>query len=155
MIMLHPLIGIFVGALVLCLDAMVLGLLTLYGAKLDFVAFLCLSMTIGLVVDYATHTCHAYVHHKGSLDEKLFHAMGNMGSSVLSGGASTVLGISVLAFAGSKAFRTFFYVLGTAVTIGTLVGIAISPVLLRSLHGAGLAAKEFLAGCNRVKEFAL
>merc|ERR1719379_3366075 len=114
----------------MALDAMVLALLTAYGTKLDFVAFLCLSMTIGLVVDYATHTSHAYLHHEGPPNDKLYHSIREMGSSVLSGGGSTLLGIGVLGFASSKAFRNFFYVLGTAIFMGTFVGIIISPVLL-------------------------
>lgn len=144
MIMLNPLVGLFVGILVLALDAMVLALLTAYGVKLDFVAFLCLSMTIGLVVDYATHTSHAYMHYEGEPNDKLYHSIRAMGASVLSGGGSTVLGISVLACASSKGFRSFFYVLGTAIFMGTAVGITVSPVLLRCLHGAGLCLWSFV-----------
>lgn len=147
MIMLNPLVGFFVGVLVLSLDAIILALLQAYGAKLDFVAFLCLSLTIGLVVDYATHTSHAYLHYEGTPDEKLYHSIREMGSSVLSGGGSTLLGIGVLGFASSKAFRSFFYVLGTAIFMGTVVGIVVSPVLLRCLHGAGL----FLANLAKPK----
>jgi len=137
MLLLNPLVGLFVGVLVALLDAMVLGLLTLYTVKLDFVAFLCLSMTIGLVVDYATHTSHAYLHCNGEPDEKLFNSISQMGAAVLSGGGSTLLGIAVLGFASSKGFRNFFYVLGTAIFMGTAVGIVVSPVLLRCLHGIG------------------
>eukprot|EP00930_Biecheleria_cincta_P097603 TRINITY_DN89306_c0_g1_i1.p1 TRINITY_DN89306_c0_g1~~TRINITY_DN89306_c0_g1_i1.p1 ORF type:complete len:924 (+),score=108.78 TRINITY_DN89306_c0_g1_i1:64-2835(+) len=143
MLMLNPLVGLFVGALVLSLDAIILALLTLYGSKLDFVAFLCLSMTIGLVVDYSTHTAHTYMHHPGSPNEKLYRSMSKMGASVLSGGGSTLLGICVLAFASSEAFRTFFKVLSTAILMGTVVGITVSPVLLRILHGVGLAFVGF------------
>lgn len=143
MLMLNPLVGLFVGALVLSLDAIILALLTLYGSKLDFVAFLCLSMTIGLVVDYSTHTAHTYMHHPGNPNEKLYASMSKMGASVLSGGGSTVLGICVLAFASSEAFRTFFKVLGTAIVTGTIVGITVSPVLLRIFHGVGLALSGF------------
>jgi hypothetical protein len=147
-IMLSPLVGLFVGMLVLCLDAIILAMLTLYGSKLDIVAFLCLSMNIGLVVDYSTHTAFTYLHHPGSPDEKLYASVSKMGASVLSGGGSTLLGISVLAFASSKAFRTFFYVLGTAILMGTVVGIMVSPVFLRIFHGVGKAAME-RAGCRK------
>eukprot|EP00419_Tripos_fusus_P050239 CAMPEP_0172840378 /NCGR_PEP_ID=MMETSP1075-20121228/29277_1 /TAXON_ID=2916 /ORGANISM="Ceratium fusus, Strain PA161109" /LENGTH=92 /DNA_ID=CAMNT_0013684205 /DNA_START=21 /DNA_END=296 /DNA_ORIENTATION=+ len=92
-------------------------------------------MTIGLVVDYSTHTSYTYLQHAGTPDEKLLQSMSRMGASVLSGGGSTLLGISVLAFASSEAFRTFFKILGTAIFMGTLVGITVSPVLLRILHG--------------------
>merc|ERR1719188_1894454 len=56
MLLLSPFVGLFVGVLVLCLDAIILTMLTIYGVSLDIVAFLCLSMNIGLVVDYSTHT---------------------------------------------------------------------------------------------------
>lgn len=149
MVILNPLVGIFVGTMVFALDAIVLALLTLYGNKLDFVAFLCLSMTIGLVVDYSTHTAHAYLHHKGTPSEKLYYSVSHMGASVLSGGGSTILGIIVLAFAHSPAFRAFFRVLGTAVAVGTFVGIMVSPLLLRVLHGLGIRALAWASRCRR------
>jgi len=137
MVILNPLVGLYVGFLVAALDIFVIALLTFYGNKLDFVAFLCLSMTIGLVVDYSTHTAHAYMHASGSPDEKLYHAISTMGASVMAGGGSTVLGILALAFAKSEAFRAFFRVLGTAIFVGTFVGVTVGPVLLRTFHGLG------------------
>ncbi|CAK0818534.1 unnamed protein product [Prorocentrum cordatum] len=133
-VMLSPLVGLFVGAVVVCVDVVILGLLTLYGAKLDFTALACLSCSIGLVVDYSTHTAFTYLNHPGGPAAKLHASVSTMGASVLSGGGSTFLGISVLVFASSKAFRYFFYVLGTAVLMGTLIGVTVSPILLSIFH---------------------
>lgn len=138
-LMLNPMVGLFVGALIVGIDALVVAALTLYGLKLDLVAFLCLAMTVGLTVDYPCHTTHTYLHHDGSPREKLLTAVSSMGSSIISGGGSTILGISVLALASSQAFRAFFWILGTAITLGVIVGVVVGPVLLRILHSCFLA----------------
>lgn len=137
MVLFSPLVGLFVGAVVVCVDVIILGLLTLWGSKLDLVALVCLSTSVGLVVDYSTHTASTYVNHPGGPAEKLHASVSTMGASVLSGGGSTFLGISVLGFASSKAFRTFFLVLGTAVLMGTLIGVTVSPILLSIFHAIG------------------
>eukprot|EP00929_Paragymnodinium_shiwhaense_P007427 TRINITY_DN111340_c0_g1_i1.p1 TRINITY_DN111340_c0_g1~~TRINITY_DN111340_c0_g1_i1.p1 ORF type:complete len:1021 (+),score=166.85 TRINITY_DN111340_c0_g1_i1:119-3181(+) len=136
MLMLDPFVGLFVGVVVIAIDVLVLALLGVLGCTLDLVAFLCLCMTIGLTVDYSTHTVHTYMHSKGTPDERLHHTINSMGVSIVSGGGSTLLGIFVLAFASSEAFRSFFKVLGTAIGLGTLVGVLVSPLLMRMLHGA-------------------
>eukprot|EP00930_Biecheleria_cincta_P024024 TRINITY_DN17257_c0_g1_i1.p1 TRINITY_DN17257_c0_g1~~TRINITY_DN17257_c0_g1_i1.p1 ORF type:complete len:1034 (+),score=160.62 TRINITY_DN17257_c0_g1_i1:108-3209(+) len=140
-LMLHPLVGLFVGALVVGIDVLVVAALTLYGLKLDLVAFLCLAMTVGLTVDYPCHTTHTYLHHDGSPGEKLFAAVSSMGSSIISGGGSTILGISVLALASSQAFRAFFWILGTAISLGVIVGVVVGPVLLMISHSCFLALR--------------
>jgi len=127
-------IGLFVGALILCLDAIIVALLVLIGNKLDVVGFIALSMNIGLVVDYSTHTAMAYCNHPGSPQQKLYKSVGKMGASVCSGGSSTLLGICVLLFASAKAFKAFAYTLGFAVITGTLMGITVAPTILYSLH---------------------
>jgi hypothetical protein len=138
-LMLNPMVGLFVGALVVGIDILVVSALTLYGLKLDLVAFLCLAMTVGLTVDYPCHTTHTYLHHDGSPGEKLCAAIGSMGSSIISGGGSTILGISVLALASSQAFRAFFWILGTAIALGVIIGVVVGPVLLRIFHSCFLA----------------
>lgn len=67
----------------------------------------------------------------------------DIGSSVMHGGASTLLGMStllcqsvtrigvlVLAFASSTTFRTFFFILFGTVFFGLLYGLLLFPVLL-------------------------
>eukprot|EP00929_Paragymnodinium_shiwhaense_P085538 TRINITY_DN4595_c0_g1_i2.p1 TRINITY_DN4595_c0_g1~~TRINITY_DN4595_c0_g1_i2.p1 ORF type:complete len:967 (+),score=89.44 TRINITY_DN4595_c0_g1_i2:293-3193(+) len=135
MLVLDPFVGLFVGVIVLAIDALVLAALGIMGSKLDMVAFLCLCMTIGLTVDYSTHTVHAYMHAKGKPDQRLYQTITSMGVSIVSGGGSTLLGIAVLGFASSEAFRSFFKVLGTAIFLGTLVGVLVSPLLMRVIHG--------------------
>merc|ERR1712232_211987 len=113
---------------------MVVCMIVLADVKLDIIVIMCLSMNIGLVVDYSTHTAYAYLTNSGSPEEKLHSSISKMGASVLSGGGSTFLGISALIFASSKGFRLFFYVLGSAVFFGTLAGITVSPFLLYVVH---------------------
>jgi len=127
-------IGAFVGALILCLDAIIVALLVLIGNKLDVVAFIALTMNIGLVVDYSTHTAIVYCNHPGSPQQKLHRSVSKMGASVCSGGSSTLLGICVLLFSSAKAFQAFAYTLGFAVTTGTLMGITVCPTILYALH---------------------
>merc|ERR1711920_258202 len=127
-------IGMFVGVLIHCLDVIIVALLVLIGSKLDVVAFIALSMNIGLVVDYSTHTAIVYFNYPGSPQQKLYRSVSQMGASVCSGGSSTLLGICVLLFASAKAFQAFAYTLGFAVLTGTLMGITVCPTILYALH---------------------
>merc|ERR1711879_281942 len=73
-----------------------------------------------------------------------------MSTSVLSGGISTLLGVMVLALARSEAFRTFFRVFATAVSLGTFCGVAVSPVILSILHSGMVSlARPFATQASR------
>jgi len=133
-LVLNPFVGIYMGFLVVCLDAMVVAMLIVYNATLDLVSYVCLALTIGLVVDYSTHTAHSYLHTAGTPQERLDYAVRTMGVSIISGGGSTLLGIMALAAASSEGFRMFFRILSTAIGLGTFFGVLISPVILCVLH---------------------
>ena len=57
-------------------------------------------------------------------------ALGKVGVSVFKGGASTFIGICLLAFSASYVFRLFFKMLFGIVALGLLVGYFLFPSLL-------------------------
>jgi hypothetical protein len=151
-IMLNVPTGMFVGALVVSIDVLLVAMMSLYGLKLDIGAFMCLAMTVGLTVDYPCHTTHAYLAlSESSPSERLRHAVSSTGASVISGGGSTILGISVLAFASSKAFRAFFWTFSTAIVLGIIIGVLVGPVLLSLFHGFFNAIRSRCCKCKSSK----
>lgn len=49
---------------------------------------------------------------------------------MIKGGFTTILGVLVIAFASSTAFRTFFTMISFTVLLGLLHGMALLPILL-------------------------
>lgn len=99
-------------------------------------------MAVGLSVDYCVHIAHAFVEaHAHAVAEaaegvrvrprdSAIIALTTMGSSVIKGGFTTILGVLVIAFASSVAFRTFFTMISFTVLLGLMHGVILMPVLL-------------------------
>lgn len=97
-------------------------------------------MAVGLSVDYCVHIAHAFndAHHSvaaeagspSSAKNSATYALTTMGSAIFKGGFTTILGVLVIAFASSVAFRTFFTMISCTVALGMLHGMALLPVLL-------------------------
>ena len=90
-----------------------------------------LAMSIGLLVDYVVHVLLRYYEISGSKrDEKVKEMLRTIGSSVLSGGLSTFLGVLPLAFSTSEVMRTVFVCFVSMVSLGLAHGLILLPVLL-------------------------
>jgi len=62
--------------------------------------------------------------------QRLRGAFKEIGTSVLNGGLTTFLGVSLLALAHSPGFRTFFRILFGTVTFGLVHGLLFAPAVL-------------------------
>lgn len=102
----HPLIVLL---LVICFAALVVqlfGLMYLWDVQLNSISMITLVMAIGFSVDYSSHIAHAFVISKeDSPDKRIIHALQSVGTSVLLGGVSTFLGMSLTGFAKSQIFQ--------------------------------------------------
>jgi multidrug efflux pump subunit AcrB len=88
-------------------------------------------MSIGLMVDYVIHVALRYVETKGDTrTQKTEVTLQTIGSSVLIGGISTLIGVLPLAFSTSEIFWTTFIVFFGLVILGLLHGLVLLPVLL-------------------------
>lgn len=122
-------------------------------------------MAIGLSVDYCVHIAHTFNDaHNGALadaqpgqvvstKDSAVYALTTMGASVIKGGFTTILGVFVIAFSSSVAFRTFFTMISFTVALGLLHGMVLLPILLTyaGIVPSSLTCKSFCrAGAGSV-----
>ncbi|GMH56411.1 hypothetical protein TrRE_jg10484 [Triparma retinervis] len=121
----------FITGMVFMIDLDLLGIMYLWGVNISSVSFVCLAMSVGLCVDYCVHIGHAFTHSHGDTPNKrLAEAVQMLGTSVVKGAGTTLLGTVVLAGASSLIFRTFFKMLFSIVAVGVMHGIVVLPVFL-------------------------
>ena len=61
-------------------------------------------------MDYSAHIAHAFMSTQGTRDERVKHALADIGPAVFNGGFSTFLAFVLLAGSKSHVFATFFKV---------------------------------------------
>ena len=88
-------------------------------------------MSIGLLVDFNMHILLRYYEAPCcTRDDKVKDALQTMGSSVMIGGFSTLLGVLPLIFSSSELMATLFYGFVGMVVLGCSHGLILLPVLL-------------------------
>ncbi|XP_066912966.1 patched domain-containing protein 3-like [Clytia hemisphaerica] len=108
-----------------------LGMMYLWDLSLNSITMLVLVMAVGFAVDYSCHIVHAYLVSKETgPDEQMKDAISNIGSSILKGALSTLIGILVLSISSSKLFRLFFKMVFSIILLGLIHGMIILPVIL-------------------------
>jgi len=130
---LHPLSVFIIALSIASIDGALFIIMYLSEIPIDATSFLCLTMSIGLSVDYACHIAHAFENSQGGstiVIERLRDALAGVGKSVAKGGVSTFTGICVLAFSNSNIFRTFFKLLFSTVILGLSVGLVFFPACI-------------------------
>lgn len=122
-----------------------------WGIEIDTTSAVLLSVGLGLAVDYSAHIAHAFMATSGkSKDERIKHAVIEIGPAVFNGGFSTFLAFAILMVSQSFAFTIFFKVFFLVVVFGLYHGLVFLPVLLSfigpapisSSHGIGDYVKE-------------
>ncbi|CAB9499475.1 Pick C1-like protein 1 [Seminavis robusta] len=112
-----------------------LGVMEMAGLDINAVTYVCLVISIGLIVDFLLHIMLRYIEStRVTRDDKVKETLETMGSSILLGGNSTLLGILALSFSTSMIGRTVFISLCSMVILAIAHGLILLPVLL-SLMG--------------------
>jgi hypothetical protein len=94
-------------------------------------SYFTLIMSIGLLVDFNMHILLRYYESPCvTREEKVKDALQTMGSSVVTGGLSTFLGVVPLMLASSSLMTTLFYGFWGMVIIGCAHGVVLLPVVL-------------------------
>lgn len=89
----------------------VMGFMQMWGLTIDLVTCIALQLALGLCVDYASHIGHTFLTIKeGTKSERSLKSITYIGSAVLSGGFSTLIGVCMLGFSDAYSFQTFFKV---------------------------------------------
>lgn len=126
---------------ILYIDLM--GYLQFTGNALNVVSYFALVISIGLLVDFMMHVLLRYYESECSTREgKVKDTLRTMGSSILVGGLSTMLGVLPLAFSTSELMRTVFVAFIGMVALGVTHGLCVLPVVL-SLCGSETPMKEY------------
>ena len=126
------------AACLVVIDVSILAFSSYLGCTLSVVYFTCLIMSVGLSVDYCLHIAHGFEEATRSSAARVRSALEGFGPSVLKGALTTFLGILLLRFTNSSAFRLFFTVLFLTVVFGLVTGLLLLPVLMSLVHDCQL-----------------
>jgi len=110
-----------------------LGFMQFCGVSINPVSYISLVMSIGLLVDFILHVLLRYYEAAApgaTRHEKVMDMMRTMGSSVLIGAVTTLLGTVPLAFSTSSIFSTVFIAFLGLVLLGGAHGLILLPVIL-------------------------
>lgn len=112
----------------------ILGVVHFWDINLNSVSVINLSIAVGLTIDYSAHIGLAFMEAVGTRRERVTTALKALGPPLIHGGISTLLVISVLAFARSYIFRVFFKMFILIIGFGIFHGMVVVPQTL-SLFG--------------------
>lgn len=108
-----------------------LGVLQMFGYRINVITYIILVISIGLLVDFIMHILLRYYESEcRTREEKVKDALGTMGSSILVGGMSTFLGVTPLILSSSEIFSTVCIAFLAMVALGVSHGLILLPVLL-------------------------
>ncbi|MCL4146698.1 UNVERIFIED_CONTAM: hypothetical protein GTU68_031354 [Idotea baltica] len=133
----NPLSSMWVGISILSIQVGVIGYMSLWGVRLDFVSMINLIMSIGFSVDFSAHIVYAYVSSKYQTSkERLKESMYTMGLPIVQSGISTILGVALFVLVPSYVYRTFFKIIFLVTIFGMMHALLVLPVLLSlTSHG--------------------
>lgn len=121
----------------------VVGMITALGSQLDSVFSLCISILVGIAVDYVVHFAVAYNESKNSQllqkrDEKTRFALYIMGVPILSGATTTLAAACFLGFPTTVTILSQFgFFFGTSIVIALMLGLGLFPILLATFGPEG------------------
>ncbi|CAB9497246.1 Pick C1-like protein 1 [Seminavis robusta] len=108
-----------------------LGTLQFAGLSINPLTYICLVISVGLLVDFIMHILLRYYESTmPTREEKVKDTLRTMGSSILVGGLSTCLGVFPLAFSSSGIIKTVFVMFMAMVALGVSHGLLLLPVIL-------------------------
>lgn len=109
----------------------VLGYLSLWGADLDPLTTISVTVALGFSVDFTCHvSCKFFSTECSTMNERAKITLRTMGWTILKCGVSTILGVFGLAFVRSYMMQCFFMTVFTVVTIGVYHSVLILPIVL-------------------------
>mmetsp|Transcript_9493 Transcript_9493/g.17123 ORF Transcript_9493/g.17123 Transcript_9493/m.17123 type:complete len:931 (-) Transcript_9493:1479-4271(-) len=109
----------------------ILGIVNFWNINISSVSVICLSLSVGLSVDFTVHIAKAFVDAVGeSRKDRVKEALRALGPPVLHAGVSTFLAIFVLIGAKSFIFRVFFKCFFLIIVLGLAHGFIFVPIVL-------------------------
>ena len=128
---------LFVTSTVTMIYVDVLGIAQFSGLSINPVTYVSVILSIGLIVDYIVHIMFRYCESTGcTREERVLDSLSTMGSAIILGAMSTVLGVIPLAFTSSEIFLSVLIIFLSFVLLSLAHGLVYLPLLL-SLIGPG------------------
>jgi len=118
--------------LIIVLYINMLGSLNFLGLHINGITYVCVVVSIGLLVDFLIHVLLRYYECKPGLtrDERVKETLETMGASILVGGVTTFLAVVPIAASSVKIFLTVFNSFFAMVFLGVSHGLILLPVVL-------------------------
>ncbi|KAH8740621.1 niemann-Pick type C1 disease protein [Cryptosporidium ryanae] len=127
----NPLTGIFIGLVVGGINIVVMLIMYITGLIFDIVAFMVLATAVSFSIEYIVHITHLFLLTKrDSGVERIRDSLLDMGPNVIYAVISSFLGIILLAFSTSEAFKVFLWITTIVLCISATTGIMIAPAML-------------------------
>jgi len=103
-----------------------------YPIEMNAVFVVNLITSLGFGVEFCNHIAMNFMRQRGTRRERAMKAMNSMGSSVVTGIATTkLIGVSILAFAPSTIFKLYYFRMYLFIIIlGVFNGLMFLPILL-------------------------
>lgn len=134
LLMPHPVCAIMVTVCIITIETGVIGVMSLWGVKLDGISMINIILCIGFSVDFSAHITYAFITSKGtSGNDRAAQALHTLGTPIFLGGLSTILAICVLSTSPAYIFRAFFRTMFLVMSFGLLHSLVFLPVLLSFL----------------------
>lgn len=111
----------------------VCGFMQMWGLTIDLVSCIGLELAIGLCVDYATHIGHTFLTLHGTQRDRALKTVTTIGSAVLYGGISMLIGVLMLNFSEAYIFQSFFKIFFLVIVFGLYHGVVVMPIILSIL----------------------
>ena len=121
----------------------VVGYMVFWDVSLEFISMINLIMCIGFSVNFSAHiSYHFTISSEKTGDAKAIDAVGHLGTPIVQGAVSTILGVLVLIFSDSYIFRTFFKIVFLVMVLGFFHAMFVLPVILSLLGPGGIFSKQ-------------
>ena len=107
------------------------GFMHFWGLALSAITTVQIILSVGFCVDFTVHISHAFMTATGkNRNERVMAALEKVGVPILNGAFSSILGILMLAFAGSYIFKSFFKTMLLVIVLGLAHSLLLLPVVL-------------------------
>ncbi|CAB9512413.1 Pick C1-like protein 1 [Seminavis robusta] len=144
---------LFVSPLITTLYIDLLGTLSMAGVSVNVVTYVCLVISVGLLVDFLMHMLLKYYEsHERTREEKVRDTLVTMGPSILVGGLSTCLGVVPLAFSGNDVNKVVFTSFFAMVTLGFVHGLIFLPVILSMVGPTNTRSRQLKTAEKEVEK---
>ncbi|VDL71142.1 unnamed protein product [Nippostrongylus brasiliensis] len=124
--------AVWITIAIITIDVGVIGLLSLWGVKLDPIFMITIILSIGFSIEFSAHVTHGFVSSESNLSpkERCIDAMEKLAWPVVHGSMSTILGVTVLAFINSYMVLVFFKTIFLVLVIGVFHALVLLPIVL-------------------------